>query len=264
MPTIKSGNADIFYETRGKGSPVLLLAGLGGVGRGWGKQIDLFAQNHFVIVPDHRGAGRSSMTAEGQTIAQHAEDAVALIKELGVGPTHVIGSSTGGAVVQVLALDHPDIVKTVSIVSSWGGPDPYFRRQFLFRRQYLADAGVAQATEVNAMFLFDPKYQSDHADKVADWIEMASASPFNLEVAQKRIDMILAHDQRARLKDIRKPVLVLGSTRDLVTPLHLSEEIAAAIPGAELAVLDGGHYIYLEVPEVFHERVETFIAKNDG
>lgn len=263
MPIIRSGSADIFYETHGSGSPVLLIAGLGGVGRGWGEQIKLFARNHLVIVPDHRGAGQSSMTADGQTIAQHALDAVEVLRAVGQGPAHVIGSSTGGAVAQVLALDHPEMVKSVAIVSSWAGPDPYFNRQFLFRRQFLADAGVARATEVNAMLLFDPQFQARHPDKVDAWIKMASAAPFDVEVSQKRIDMILAHDERARLKDIRKPVLVLGTTRDLVTPLHLSEEIAQLIPGAELAVLDGGHYIYMETPQAFYTTLDTFIEKHD-
>ena len=155
------------------------------------------------------------------------------------------------------------MVKSVAIVSSWAGPDPYFNRQFLFRRQFLADAGVARATEVNAMLLFDPQFQSRQPDKVDAWIKMASAAPFDVEVSQNRIDMILAHDERARLKDIRRPVLVLGTTRGMVTPLHLSEEIAQLIPGAELAVLDGGHHIYMETPKAFYTTLNTFIENHD-
>ena len=55
MPDVASDRVSIHYEARGQGSPVLILAGLAGVGTSWGPQIDLFAEYHQVIVPDHRG-----------------------------------------------------------------------------------------------------------------------------------------------------------------------------------------------------------------
>src|SRR5205823_5456796 len=122
--------ASIHYETMGSGSPVLLLAGLGGVGRSWGPQVELFARNHLVILPDHRGTGQSTMTTQGQTIEQHAVDMAALIRQVGAGPVHVVGSSTGGAIAQVLALDHAELVKSAAITSSWARIDAYFRAQF--------------------------------------------------------------------------------------------------------------------------------------
>src|SRR5262245_61968516 len=84
MPTIASGDVSIHYGTAGSGSPVLLLPGLAGHGRAWGPQVELFARNHLVIVPDHRGTGRSTPTGYGQTIAQHAADFAALLRALDV------------------------------------------------------------------------------------------------------------------------------------------------------------------------------------
>src|SRR5215469_14685979 len=130
MPSVMSGDASIHYETMGAGSPVLLLAGLGGVGRSWGPQAELLARNHLVILPDHRGTGQSTMTTQGQTIAQHAADMAALIRHVDAGPIHVVGSSTGGAIGQVLALDHAELIRTAAITSSWARTDAYFRAQF--------------------------------------------------------------------------------------------------------------------------------------
>jgi aminoacrylate hydrolase len=255
------GGVEIFYETKGRGSPLLLLAGLVGVGRSLGPQLELFAQRHCVILPDHRGTGRSSKTLAGQTIAQHAADMAALIRAQGKGPAHIVGTSTGGAIAQVLALEHSDLVKSVTIACSWAGPDPFLLRQFQLRRRFLAE-GALRAAEVNALFLWDPQFQSRHPDKVSDWVAAAATAPFDAAIAEARIAMILAHDQRARLGAIRCPVLVVGANRDFCTPRHLSEEIQARIAHAELAILEGGHFVFLEDPQGFNAPIAEFLAKH--
>ena len=263
MPSVMSGDASIHYETMGSGSPILLLAGLGGVGRSWGPQVELFAKNHLVILPDHRGTGQSTMTTQGQTIEQHAVDMAALIRQVDVGLVHVVGSSTGGAIAQVLALDHAELVKSAAITSSWARTDAYFRAQFVLRRQLIADSGFEAATRANALFLFDPNFHRDHPDRIAAWAKAVSATPFDLDIALARFAMIEAHDQLDRLGGIRRPVLVLVGKSDFCTPPYFSLEMAARIPGAVLEEVAGGHFVYLERPEVFHAHVERFIRAHD-
>ena len=74
--------------------------------------------------------------------------------------------------------------------------------------------------------------------------------------------MILAHDQLHRLGAITCPTLVLVGSTDGCTPPYLSEEVAAAVGGAELVVMDGGHLIYKETPEEFHRVVTEFLARH--
>ncbi len=264
MATIKSNDADIHYEVSGSGSPVLLVAGLGGVGSTWGPQVEMFATRHTVILPDHRGTGKSTRTAKGQTITQHAEDFARIVEALDCGPVHVVGSSTGGAIAQVMALEHPHHVKTATIASSWARVDPFFRRQFTARTQMISTAGVKAATEMAALFLFDPRFQLTHNSTVQGWIDAAVKGASAADIAIARMDMILAHDQLDRLAAIAKPTLVIVGETDFCTPPHLSEQIAAAIPGAELAKLPGGHFFYMEHPAAFHERVETFFSKHSA
>ena len=264
MPTISSTDAEIHYEVYGQGTPVLLLADLGGVGATWGPQLELFARAHRVIVPDHRGTGRSTHTKSGQTIAQHAADFARIIAHEGVGPVHCIGSSTGGAITQVLALEHAAIVRTATIASSWAAPDPFFQRQFAARARMMASAGVRAASEMGALFLFDPRFQASNQPAVEAWVEAASAGGVAPEIGLARIDMILAHDRLAQLQAVRCPTLVIVGEADFCTPPHLSEQMAAAIPGAEFARLPGGHFVYMEHPAAFHARVEAFISKHGG
>lgn len=264
MPTLKSKDADIHYDVHGKGTPVLLIAGLGGVGATWGPQIALFAKNHTVIVPDHRGTGKSTLTKAGQTISQHAADFAAIVGHLGVGPVHCVGSSTGGAITQAMALEYPKLVKTATIASSWARVDPFFVRQFKARQQMLAAAGVRAANEMGALFLFDPHFQMTNQPVVQGWVDAATAGAGAPEIGIARMDMIMGHDLLDKLPGMKCPTLVIVGQSDFCTPPHLSDQMAAKIPGAELVKLPGGHFFYMEHPAAFHDRVEAFIAKHGG
>jgi aminoacrylate hydrolase len=264
MPTIQSTGAEIHYEVSGSGPPVLLIAGLAGVGATWGPQAELFARRHTVILPDHRGTGRSSHTPNGQTIAQHAADFAAIVEKLGLGPVHVVGSSTGGAIAQAMAIDHPALVRTATIASSWARVDPFFRRQFAARAEMIAKAGIRAATEMGALFLFDPRFQMSHPSVVQGWVEAAVKGASQAEIALKRMDMILAHDRLEDLQKIACPTLVIVGEADFCTPPHLSEQMAAVIPGAELAKLPGGHFFFMEHPAAFNDRVEAFLSRHEG
>lgn len=242
---------------------MLLLAGLAGVGASWGPQIDLFAGQHQVIVPDHRGTGASEHTARDMTIAQHARDMAGVIEAVGCGPVHVVGSSTGGAIAQRLAIDHRELLRSATIVSSIARADAFYRRQFDMRRRMLADSGLRASTEANALFLFDPRFMREHPERVEAWVNAAAAGPFEPEIGLARIDMIVGHDAFDDLPSITTPTLVLVGERDFCAPPHFSAELAARIPGAEFAMLDGGHFIFLEKPELLHDTVEAFIARHE-
>jgi aminoacrylate hydrolase len=262
VATAQVNGIEIAYEEAGDGPPLLLLTGLGGAGRAWGSHRERFAADFRTIVPDHRGAGGSSKPADGYTIDAHAADMAELLRHLGTGPAHVVGSSTGGAIGQVMALDHPDVVRSLVLVSSWAGPDEYFRREFEVRRQVLETSGMAAYLQTSAVFLFAPSYTAAHADHLERWIAAAGSGDPDPAIVGKRIDMIVSHDARARLRSIDVPTLVVVGNEDICTPPHLSKELAARIPAAELAVLPGGHLIHDERPDGFHDTVREWALRH--
>jgi aminoacrylate hydrolase len=259
MPRAAVNGTEIHYETRGEGDPVLLLIGLSGIGRGWAEQIPLFGREHLVVFPDHRGTGRSARPEEGYTIETHAADMAGLLRSLGCGPAHVVGSSAGGAIAQVMALDHPDVVRTLTLASSWARPDAFFRHQFQMRRSILMEMGVRAYVEASAIFVFSPRFFRDFPERVREWCEAAVAASPDSVIAARRIEMLLAHDRLKNLPAVRQPTLVIVGSDDLCTPPHLSEELATAIPGSELTVMEGGHLVHREHPEAFHALVEGFL-----
>lgn len=268
MTTYATHGISLYYEVYGDpvNPPVLLISGLGGTGKSWSGQIERFASGHYVVVPDQRGTGESSRTESGHTISQLATDMASLVDHLGRGPMHVVGASTGGAIGQCMALDHPHTVRTLTMVAAFARFDAFARREFAVRRKMAAEWDSHDLLAGYALFLFSPNYTREQPDRVAAWVERAAAQhrrAADRDIALKRIDMITAHDTLARLDGIAQPALAICGTQDFCTPPALSEEIADAIPGCELvAVPDCGHLVEYENPDEFHRIVSDFIGRH--
>jgi aminoacrylate hydrolase len=262
MPAIKIDDIEMYYEEHGAGYPFYLITGVGGLGGGWGPQIPLFAKGYRTIVPDHRGTGRTTIAEGGYTIRQLAGDMASLLRSLKATPAHIVGASTGGAIGQVMALEHPDTVRSLVLVGTWGRTDHYFRRQFEVRKQILQQMGPQAYAEASNLFLYAPGYIREQWDQFLAAEGRMKANPPNVAAAVKRIDMIIAHDILDRVKDIRQPACIVVGAQDACTPVYFSEELKRHMPGAELVVIEGaGHFAYLEKPEAFFQPVRRFLDR---
>ncbi len=257
MVSVEVAGIDLAYTMEGRGDPVMLIAGLSGRGSGWSSQPGRFGSEFTVMVPDHPGTGSSGMPPE-MTLEHHARAMAEAVRRLDLGPTHVVGSSTGGAIALLMALDHPDVVRSITLVSSWARADDFFRHQFAVRKDTLERLGAAAYAELTALFLYSPAFFRSNYCEVRAWCDKAASG--SADTMARRIDMILAHDVLDRLREVAVPALVMVGSDDACTPPHLSRELAEAIPSTRLEILDGGHLIYKEAPEDFHRVVRDFIT----
>lgn len=264
MPAVSIGDAELWYETTGDGAPVLLVPGLSGLGAFWARQVPDLARDFQVIVHDHRGTGRSTHSRIRYSVEQMAEDVVRLMDALGVESAHYVGHSTGGAMGQVLAHDHPERIRSLVLSATWAGRDPYFQRLFASRRQTLVDSGVEAYLRASVLVQAPPWWISAHDAEISARQRELVAEAAPVEVAASRIDAILAFDRRARLGEIRMPTLVIVAADDAITPRFYSEEIAARVPGAKLVVLDtGGHVVPQVAPEPYNTAVGAFLLAQE-
>src|SRR5262249_19725475 len=134
MPKISIGDAEIHYQEAGQGPPLMLVSGLNGIGSFWMHQVNDLARDFRVIVHDHRGTGQSTHSRIRYSVDQMADDVLRLMDALGIASAHLAGHSTGGAIAQLIAQDHPDRMVSMVLSATWAGPDPYFRRLFQMRR----------------------------------------------------------------------------------------------------------------------------------
>lgn len=267
MTTVETQGISIYYETYGDPGdpPLLLLSGLAGVGTSWSSQISRFAASYHVIVPDQRGTGRTSRTEVGHSTDQLAADMAGLVEYLGVGPTHIVGASTGGAIAQYMALNHAHTVATLTLVASFARFDAYLRREFAARRKMAAEWDREALLSAYSLFLFSPAFARDHPEKVSAWITRAAAQPMqarDTDIALQRIAMIAAHDTLARLGNIAAPTLVICGAQDFCTPPALSQELATGIPNAELVVPDCGHFVEHELEDQFFALIHAFLERS--
>jgi len=243
MPLFKlRDGAELYYEKHGNGPPLFLVPGLGGDGRFWGANVDELARRFTVVVHDHRGTARSTLSRIAYRVEQMADDALQLIEGLGFDRVHWCGHSTGGAMGQVLAIDHPGRIDRLVLSSTWAKTDAFFRRLFEVRSLMLRELGPAAYLKSSALALNMPSWVRDHdADLAAAEAKAAETIPIP-EIVLSRIAAIVAHDRREQLQKVRAPTLAICARDDTVTPLYFTEELVRLIPGARAYVLaDGGH-----------------------
>jgi aminoacrylate hydrolase len=238
----------------------MLVPGLSGQGSFWISQVPVFSREFRTIVHDHRGTGRSTHSRIAYSVEQMADDALRLMDALKVDSAHFVGHSTGGAIGQVIALDHPDRLRSLVLSATWAGPDAYFRRLFESRRQTLLDSGLEAYLRASALVQSTPWWVSQNDEFLTDLHRVTAAAAAPVEIIASRIDAILRHDRRLRLLEIRVPTLVIVAQDDMITPRFYSDELASRIPGAKLVVLEtGGHYAPVIHSEPFNAAVGAFL-----
>src|SRR5262245_36535991 len=134
MPKVSVAGGEIHYEESGAGHPVLFISGLNGVGRYWTPQVPLFAKQFRVITYDQRGTGASDQSQREFSVDQMAQETIALMDALRIECAHIVGMSTGGAIGQTIAIEHPQRVAKLALCSTWTHCDAWFRRLFHARR----------------------------------------------------------------------------------------------------------------------------------
>jgi aminoacrylate hydrolase len=259
------GDTLIHVALHGEGEPVLLLTGFAGVGAAWGPQIARVASARQAIVPDHRGTGRSGRPDGGYSIERHAADMAAVLDALATGPAHVVGSSTGGAIALLVAARRPELVRSLTLASTFAATDAYVRRHFEARLALL-DAGADELASARAaaIHMFSAQWIAAHDDAVETWCEraVATARDTGAAIIRRRIAMLLAHDARPELDAIDAPALVVAAEHDTCLPPYLSEAVAAGVPGAQLIRVEAGHLAHLEAPDAWWGAVEPFLAEH--
>ena len=260
MTASATGALDLWVERRGAGPDVLLIAGLGDPAEAWQPQLDGLADRYRVTAFDNRGVGRTPPAGGPLTVATMADDAAAIIRALDAPAVDVAGFSMGSCIAQELAIRHPELVRSLVLVSTYARPDALLRAQLeMWRWLPLAAPDERSFFEAFFTWVYTPRAHADGT--VARCVEEAMAFPHQqtVEAFQAQVDACLGHDAADRLARIAAPTLVLAGELDMILPPRLSRFVAEAIPGARFELLPGeAHQPFQEVPELFNARVDAF------
>lgn len=263
MPRIVVGDGALYYERQGGGFPVLFVSGLTGSAAFWGDQVAAFAKHFDVITHDQRGIGESDLTRSGFTVDRMAADVIGLMDALEIERAHIVGHSTGGAMAQILAIEHPKRLASIVLSATWTKPDAYLRRLFGLRKDILLRLGPSAYVQANTLYLYPSWWIARNNERLRQ-LEAQTLTLFPpTDVAASRIDAILAFDRTDQLARIKTPTLVVGAEDDIVTPAYFSEELARLIPGAEIKIFPrGGHALTRVRAREFTQAVLPFLSSH--
>jgi len=263
VPKVSIGDCALHYEAHGEGEPLLLVPGLGGIGAGFAKQIPELAQRYRVIVHDHRGCGQSDRPLMRYAMGQMTQDVLRLMDALGIERAHFLGHSTGGAIGQIIAVEHPQRLGKLILSSTWTHCDAFFARLFEARHALLKHTGPVGYLRATSAVLYPPWWVAQNERLVAEQERQQAASFPPVEIVLSRIEAIMRFDRRRDLASIRVPTLVSVASDDNVTPLYFSQALAKAIPGAKLKVFErGGHLPYQVIDAEYNRMVLDFLGSD--
>jgi len=265
MPLADLGDVQLHYRDHGDpgAPPVLGVMGFALDQRYWAAQIPAVVATHRFVTFDNRGVGRSTGDAS-VPLETMADDAVRLLDHLGIERTVVFGLSMGGTIAQHLVLDAPERVSALILGVTWARPLEFMRRQDDVARVIIEARGPEAIMEVALLRMFTPRFFEMGAEAL-DRIMRSMNAPGGPEgptgeTLLAQIDALTKHDVLGRLGEITCPTLVLGGKMDMMVPGFAAEEIAAAIPGAELTMFETGHGCMIEEMGGFNTRVSGFLA----
>ena len=283
MPRLTANGIEIEYETMGHPSdqPLLLIMGLGAQLITWDEGFcrELVDRGFYVTRFDNRDAGLSTKMEEAgpgdvmgayqgnataaYTLDDLADDAVAVLDALEIPAAHIVGASMGGFIAQLVAINHPDhVLSLTSIMSGPGGEDavpPTAEAAALLlqppaeTRDGLIDQRVAGARVlIGVANPLDAALERRRAERAYDRCYYPAG------YGRQLVACLVAPSRIPGLNAVRVPTLVVHGVDDPLIPLENGRRTAAAVPGARFMVLKGmGH----NVPEHHWATVAGAIAE---
>lgn len=271
-------DARIFYEVIGEGDPVVVVHGGPGMDHRYLRPgLDILASDHALVYYDQRGTGRSAAELDSASIHLDAfvADIEALRQALGHERVTVLGHSFGGLIAMGYALAHPDRTRALVLLNTVE-PGSRFREETMRRsaalrgpedleamRELLSSAEYARRDPATLSRFYRLAFRGtlrnpSHLDELN--LEMAPATARNgPDVARLLGGSVSDLDWWGRLESLAVPTLVVAGRHD-PTPLPMAEALAGAIPGARLAVLETGHFPYVEDPSALAAAVASFLV----
>jgi 3-oxoadipate enol-lactonase len=223
-------------------APVVMLChGMMGSIALWDRQVAPLAERYRVLCYDNRGHGRTEVTPPPYAMATLVADARALLDALGIDRVHFVGASLGGMIGQLLAVTHPERVRSLAVLGTLAvmGPPAMWDRRFAAIRA----TGIAAIVPEMLDRWFTPAFRAASPGVMDAFVAELERCPVEGYVGCG--SAIRDMDQRGILPGIAAPTLVMGGDEDPGVPVAETEAIWRAIPGAEKVVVPGARHLFM-------------------
>lgn len=262
----------------GEGEPVVLIHGLGTNLAFWRETIPaLEAAGRRVIALDLPGYGLSDKADVSGSMPDFAAAVAGTLDALDVAEADVVGISMGGQIALTLALDHPDRVRRLALLSP-AGIETFTEAEAMGMKALVTPAAIANTPEAQVAANIAANFDTYDAERDGWIVEQRRAvmdrADFQDYAAANAASVAGMLDGRVveRLSEIAAPTLVLYGGGDKLIPnpyLHpdltteaVAQSAEAAIPHATVEMVPGaGHLVMLEQPDLVHARLTAFLSE---
>jgi aminoacrylate hydrolase len=260
MPCAEVNNIRLYYEAKGGGPPLLLIAGLACDCRAWANQTGPLSRRFTVIAYDHRGIGKSADVPADFSLADLASDAAGLLKTLGHKRAAVIGLSMGGVVAQKMAIDFPECVERLVLAATSARSSEGERGALAALRELLENRGPRAFAERLVELAFSVAWRQAHVKECAKTAEMLAENARRRTVVLRQMELLMDYDLTRELPGVRQAALAVAGREDVVTPPECTMELGGLLRNCATEVLHGaGHGIAAESAGEFNRLLLRFL-----
>ena len=266
MPIVETNGIKLYYEERGSASaqPLLLIMGITAPGSVWEPHVAYWEKYFRCIVVDNRGVGKTDKPAGPYTTSQMADDYAGLLDALNLEKVKVVGCSMGSTIAQQLAIRHPQKVSSLVLMCPWARCDNVAKAIFQHIMTCKARFRPEEFSHYIQLLIYSKASWDDEkvAAELAEGRQQAAigAEPQPLHALEGQAWACITHNALESLPTLTQPALVIGGKEDIFTPVWMAEEVAKAIPKADLYLYEkAGHIFHFEKLEDFNERVKSWL-----
>ena len=261
MPTVNVNGCNIYYEIHGDGEPLVMIMGLRRNIEWWYCQLSALSQHFKVIVFDNRGAGRSDKPESDYSIRLFADDTAGLMDALGIDKAHILGFSMGGYIAQELAVNYPEKVMDLALIStSCGGERAVLMSQERMEK-FTANDGLTpeKILKKDMDIYFSDDYIKKNPEAVKAFTEISMRHYQPAHAFQRQFAACLNHDTSRRIQNISCPVIIMTGDDDPLVPPENSSVLKEILPEATLSMVPmGRHCFMMEHAERFNKKIVSF------
>lgn len=262
MATLQIGNTELYYEIRGEGNPLILLAGLATDSQSWSTVVYKLSKKFMLIMPDNRGCGRTICPSQEITIQGMADDVIALMDHLNIEKADLLGHSMGGFVAQYLCLEYPQHFERLILAATSASVNMRNKALFDDLVAYRRD-GMDLKEWFRCLFfwIFTRKFFED--EKMLDLsLDYSVDYPYPQSLVQfeQQVKALHDFDVLSRLGEIKHETLILSGKEDILFDPFESIRVLSHIPNSSATIIEhAAHSIHVENHKDFEKSVIDFL-----
>jgi pimeloyl-ACP methyl ester carboxylesterase len=269
MPIREINGINVYYEIHGQGDPLVLIMGLRRNIEWWYRQVPDLSKHFKVLVFDNRGAGRTDKPVMDYSIRLFADDTAVLMESLDIKKAHILAVSMGGYIAQELAINHPEMVRSLLLGCTSAGGERAVLMSPERLKKFTANEGLSpeQILRKDMDIYFSDHFVQGSPDKIKEFVAISLRYYQPPDAFLRQFAACLKHDTVNRLNRITVPTLIVSGDDDPLVPSENSKILKELIPHAELVFFpDKRHCFFIEEAERFNQKAIAFFksiqAKN--